>query len=94
MKYLELYKKWAETGKIEDNPNREGWGEGGLCNTEARNDIKEWFEPEGEISTTNAYWGHSGEDVKLSLRTHTLAYEFTPLRQNMILLLAAKNNEL
>jgi hypothetical protein len=89
--YLTLYKKWCKTGRIQSSDR------GGLCNSLIGDKIKEYFEAEGKFSTANAYWGYGDSEEKntdLSSGLDNYAYKFTSLRQNMILLLAAINNEL
>jgi hypothetical protein len=89
-KYLTLYKKWSKNGEIQSDDR------GGLCNSPIGIEIKEYFEAEGELSTINAYWGYGGgeEDNYPTPTFNKYAYKFTPLRQNMVLLLAAMNKEL
>ena len=94
-KYLKLYEKWAKTGLIEDAPKkmRDSWlgGYGGLCNTVLHNDI-ELFEPAGSdfVDLENqVYWANDDSDI-----SDETIYKFNFFRQNIVLLLAAINNEL
>lgn len=93
-KYLPLYYKWASKGRI---PHF------GLCNC-----FKDCYEfhlllPED----MNGYWAYDGEplsadaginmqrDIDRRIITRDDArHEFTPLRQTIVLFLAAMNNEL
>lgn len=96
MKYLGLYKKWAKTGKLEDSPH-DARGQGGLCNTVIGREALEIFEPDNEYmvryTVDTVYWGH-GHNNKSFIELKELAYDFTPLRQTIVLLLAAMNDEL
>jgi len=92
MKLIELYKEWMETGAI---PKR------GLCwslpekylidlslfrpNTEEENEL--W-----ENGLTIVYWG-SGLNT-LSSSMYNLEHKFTDLRQTIVLLICAMNNEI
>jgi hypothetical protein len=88
MKYLPLYKEWIKTGKM---PWR------GLCGSLPDNEeMSTIFEDNG----MGGYWGYNGKNVFSSDIWHDdkifddTVYTFTPLRQNIVLLLAAMNNEL
>jgi hypothetical protein len=91
-KYLPLYEEWIKTGKIEDDVDRlTGWG--GLCNTvlgnEENKDMLKLFEPlNGEHSGTN-FWA-----ADLPHGDSNRVYGFTPMRQTIVLFLAAINGEL
>lgn len=86
-KYLPLYEKWMETGKIE--------GYGGLCHAFPGSEIG-LFEAIGYWG----YWADKGDTVILTQnvndleKKNALLYEFTPLRQTVVLFLAAMNDEL
>lgn len=91
MKYLELYKKWMETGYIEDSKSPKRTGEGGLCNTVIGNKMEIFNPADPADANYRVYWGY-GDQEDTNFRN--LCYEFTPLRQTIVLLLAAMNNEL
>jgi len=98
MNYLELYKKWAKTGEIEDNPNKsERDGNGGLCNTVIGHKIMiEYFGDGRNKNNVNCvYWGAEIPNEPYNNNNNNKAkYTFNPLRQNMVLLLAAIHNQL
>lgn len=82
MKYLELYYQWIETGRL---PNA------GLCNSlhfkyETTGMLNEMFRPVGA-----SYWTPWAGTSKNSIDN---CYAFNPLRQNIMLLMAAMNGEL
>jgi len=89
--YLNLYKKWCKTGEL---PYA-----GLCCNLYPRQ-----YEKFRNLYITNrmsGYWGYDGRnllplfDIKISKeKADEIRYKFTPLRQNLILFLAAMNNEL
>lgn len=88
MKYLPLYYKWIKKGLPED----------GLCNSLPENDaLFQLMTPLDEYKYL-AYWGFNGE--MRYRRSYGLAINeeiwnsFTPLRQNIILFMAALNGEL
>jgi hypothetical protein len=92
MKYLELYHRWMKTGRIE---HYLGHKPNGLCNTEISScDLFQLFVPEESTVDGNAYWasGISGDEYANNRERCTA--EFTPLRQNIVLFMAAMNNEL
>ncbi len=86
MSYMDFYYKYAETGKLP---------KAGLCNCFSADQL--------DLIMPDDYWPWDfwaydrlyGLDVlnNASLRTR-VAYTFGPLRQNLVLLLAALNNEL
>lgn len=91
MKYLPLYYKWIRAGKLPDS---------GLCHSLwlDDNDLFHLFKPkcpDGYWAYWEEYFDHPvyTQDVDNDLK-YKLCYEFNPLRQNIILLLAAINNEL
>ncbi len=95
MKYLKLYKKWVTSGKIEDNPKGNRTGFGGLCNTVIGKEEVLNMTDENEELVWSAYWAFSDDEKDyINVDTEGLAYNFTPLRQNLVLLLAAFHNEL
>lgn len=92
MKYLKLYKEWAAKGEI---PLVSGKGyNGGLCAIFGKDKqfklLKPLTEDELETRPIWGYWGCDG----YSLGVFELSVEFTPLRQNIVLLMAALNGEL
>lgn len=92
MKYLKLYKQWSETGRITERKGAITLG--GLCSSEIglEKDLG-LFRPEGFLG--DLHWGYSGDRYYFTLNLEKqIRYEFTPLRQNIVLLLAAMNNEL
>jgi hypothetical protein len=89
MKYLELYKDWRIGGKIPKE---------GLCASLNFPKRLEMFEPTREDAEklqkknmSTAYWG-SGMTIYSNDKLRY--YSFTPLRQTILLFLAAINNEL
>ncbi len=94
-KYLKLYKEWIKTGKIgTDSVGNHN----GLCNTHklGSDPLFELFIPniEDEVQLekdglSTSYWA-SGQDKN----DYDNNYAFTPLRQTIVLFLAAMNDEL
>lgn len=92
-KYLPLYRKWMKTGLMPEH---------GLCdsiqysiNYKARQDFVDTFQPaKGYLGL----WGYDGNNYigyeLMPEQYERIAYKFNPLRQNMLLLFAAMNNEL
>jgi hypothetical protein len=80
-KYLKLYYEWMESERIPTN---------GLCSYFGTTDeLFSLIDPDrGECLI---YWGHEEEFLVSMDRTW---HEFTPLRQNVVLLMAAMNGEL
>ena len=90
MNYLELYKKWMAAGKLP-------WQ--GLCNSlakehqkqfgvyESNNDLR-FFKPEDHelVGNNKTYWASGSHSERL--------YQFTPLRQTILLLMAAEKGHL
>ena len=91
MNYLELYKKWAETGRMENRPDANG--DGGLCNTVIPRSALEIFVPDysdaENIPICNVYWAALTDDF-----TWRTWYKFNEFRQNIVLLLAAMEDQL
>jgi hypothetical protein len=87
-KYLPLFYEWAETGVLPS---------GGLCfSLPEHDDLFMLFYP-GKAKH-NAYWGYDGKnrivwEIVCDF-DERVARQFTPLRQNIVLFLAAMNNEL
>lgn len=92
MKYLPLYYEWMETGSLPYD---------GLCHC---------LNPDDEYldlfydNQKGGYWGYYSEFFDHPVYTqdinrdaglfYKLQYDFNPLRQNIVLLIAAMNNEL
>lgn len=94
-KYLDFYKKCMEVGTL-DSFRVPGACIGGLCSTIANDGVTEWFNPDVKGRLRGAYWGYCNtlHEYEGMNTFEERAYSFTPLRQNMILLLAAMNDEL
>ena len=91
MKYLEYYKKVMKTGKLlREDPN-------GLCGEGFREAV-DVFRPDAvERGDLSAYWasGVTEREFCDSLSARRVAMEdFTPMRQNIVLFLAAMEGEL
>lgn len=80
--YLDLYYKWMETGKLPEY---------GLCSIFLHDDIFNLIDPENGEGIT--YWGCDEFELGVEYRCET-ANVFGPLRQNIVLLMAAMNGEL
>lgn len=82
-KYLPLYYKWAKSGEISSN---------GLCNCFGEKDaLFDLLKPE---SHQYMYWGNDGVAAFQVTSDRDWTRGFNALRQNIVLLLAAMNNEL
>lgn len=89
-KLINLYKEWMETGKIPGN---------GLCNSMPNDEYKYSLEDFAPYSSdklgiindgeSRNYWG-----AGLSPHHKGVSRDFTPLRQTIVLLICAMNNEL
>lgn len=107
MKYLDLYHKHLKEPLEPEGWRKLGLG-GGLCNiiprrdfdlfalikpsTDERRELEGPFDG-GVLGWT--YWGAGLTNLKWSIENeHRVKYEFTPLRQNLILLMACLNDEL
>lgn len=88
MKYLKFYKKCVKTGKIPKN---------GLCECLPQKSI-DLISPSSEdlviLEEEELLTGYWGSGLRYYNLPHDKAYKFTPLRQTLVLLLAAINNEL
>ena len=89
MKYLPLYKEWIASGYMP---------EAGLCKS-----IKPAFANQYLLMFNidmYGFWGFDGRCISsdvsknFDIPKHRLKYEFTPLRQTVVLLMAAMNGEL
>jgi hypothetical protein len=85
---LELYKEWAEKGMIPDQ---------GLCLTELGRTESFWMiqpNDDEEIDESEfvkrLYWGFGEENYESN---NDVVYTFTPLRQNLVLLIACLEQE-
>lgn len=89
-KYLPLYYEWMKTGRI-DNSNDEGIL-GGLCGSSVRGELLALFEPvAGDITAYDGrWWGYEFEHCEPEI----FRRGFTPLRQTIVLFLAAMAGEL
>lgn len=88
MKYLPLYYKWIESGKL-PSP--------GLCACFGKIDLFQLMYPSAHTWDDFYYWGYDGSEPSLNASFEVAdkrAFTFTELRQNIVLLLAAMNNEL
>lgn len=88
-KYLPLYFEWTKHGRIFNRIDANT--DGGLCSTEIgnKNHLLELFN--GREFCHHSYWGY---EYELNGDLFAAAYGFTPLRQNIVLFMAAMNNEL
>jgi hypothetical protein len=85
MKLFDLYKEWMETGTLGEPSNFDG----GLCNAvpeEYQADLKlfvpdDWHE---------VFWAYELKRYEYKRR----AYDFTPLRQTIVLLICAMKDEI
>jgi hypothetical protein len=85
-RYLPLYKEWMEKGSIP------GIGLCGSLDKEGRELLKNFVPTDlMEADYSSWYWG-SG--LKYSDDVIEQMYSFTPLRQTIVLLMAAMNDEL
>lgn len=86
-KYLPLYYEWMESGQLTN-----GWGLDvcGLCDTEiSESKFFLLIEPTNEeacLMPSPAYWGRESDAY--------VGGKFSPLRQNLVLLICAMNGEL
>lgn len=84
-KYLTMYHNWMRSSRMmPDN---------GLCNIFKNDKLFALIDP--EKGRRNTYWGYDGnESCDFEVPKHERYYRFTPMRQNVVLLMAAMNNEL
>lgn len=89
-KYLKLYEEWIKQGRIPYvNAKRT---EGGLCSVFEDNELFELCKPDNDYDNADGYWGFTEDQDGHDLQD--LMTIFTPLRQNIVLFLAAMNDEL
>lgn len=89
MKYLPKYHRWIKNGRLPKD---------GLCHCLPTSNKLQLFEP----GYSGGYWGYWGEFYDGPIMSQCVdeetkdkfQYDFNPLRQNIVLLLAAMNNEL
>lgn len=87
-KYLPLYYEWLKTGRLPERDNTSG-----LC-TFLGSDFKHYF-PDPNKKT--GFWGYDAkeyEDRDEYVAWYDFATKFTPLRQTIVLFMAALNDEL
>lgn len=83
-KYLKFYEDCMTTGELPDY---------GLCNSiESYDGELMLFEPPSGLFSPYDYWGFGENPEHLS--SYVVATKFTTLRQTIVLLLAAMNDEL
>lgn len=80
MKYLDFYKNWLQKGEIPG---------AGLCSCIPSDDMDIF---DDEVFRWPLYWGY-GENNYWQIPRYKVSRDFTPLRQNMILFLAAMAGE-
>ena len=85
--YLKYYELWMETGKMEWVPGS-GYN-GGLCGSPVNGEHLKLFSAEGGASN---FWGYGRQQNRADY--YTILRSFTPLRQTILLLMAAINEEL
>jgi hypothetical protein len=84
MKYLDFYKKYTDVGIL---PKM------GLCSCFPNDNILSLFS-NGSNLTGYGFWGNGGEYTKGKTSDYHWQRDFTPLRQNIVLLMAAMAGEL
>jgi len=91
MKYIDIYNKFVLSGKLENHPT--SCLNGGVCGALPRTKLREFCELFKPDYYDHAYWGYPYKFPERGSQDKAV-YGFNPLRQNMILLMAAMNNEL
>lgn len=88
-RFIDLYYEWMEKGELPAD---------GLCNSLPHSDIFELLIPEAsdfrvleDAGLCTAFWA---SDRNRNDSYYDSAYPFNPLRQNIVLLMAAINDEL
>lgn len=86
-KYLPLYYKWMNAGRL---PTM------GLCNCLPNSGAFKLLTPTANDKVAdNTYWAYGRKVTRVVFNTSfPEATKFTPLRQNIVLLMAAMNDEL
>lgn len=93
MKLIDLYKEWMRKGKITDR--LDAVGSGGLCNAVPKYCRHTFYSFYPEEETHGTFWAYPMTFSQQQKRTFEhMAYKLTPLRQTIILLICAMNNEL
>lgn len=90
---IDLHKEWCETMAIKDCPER---GCGGLCNALPVKYLKPFrlFTPD-EYGDNDCYWASQMKPQGVGGRyENSELYGYNPLRQTIVLLICAMNNEL
>jgi hypothetical protein len=82
MKYLPLYYEWMERGRIPES---------GLCNCFPNDKYLDLLSPTSIHEQKWCWWANGDKYV---LNTTIWEYGFNPVRQNIVLFMAAMNNEL
>lgn len=91
-KYLPLYYKWMERRSMEIDYSTGCTG--GLCGSPAAGELLRMFEPvDGEATYSGDPTWWAAENCG-DFDYQTLKHSFTPLRQTIVLFLAAMNDEL
>jgi hypothetical protein len=100
-KYLAFYEQCMEAGRIPKEGFDSIWG--GMCaislfkTDEFKLFIPQTFDELGPYQANNkphgGYWGYDGYETN-EADMYQRAFTFSPLRQNIVLFLAAMNNEL
>lgn len=94
-KYLPLYKTWVKAGELPEDGLCNCFG---LCLSEDEYELDPEHElfplmyPEETSNPPSGYWGCGPEEQMID--GNNWNKEFTPLRQNIVLLMAAMNGEL
>lgn len=88
-KYLSLYYEWTAKGEIPYVEAKRT--EGGLCSIFPGN--KKFNKLQPDEYDNCGYWGY-GKIITRSTSDYDIARKFTPLRQNIVLFMAAMNGEL
>lgn len=91
-KYLTLYYKFAATGRMKNHPA--SYINGGICGALHNKDLKNFIELFRPEYYDHSYWGYPKRYPDRGRAIEVATFGFNELRQNMILFLAAMNNEL
>jgi len=86
--YLKYYREWMKAGRL---PKK------GLCNSTKYRDrvLLNLFAPYDNKWRNLFYWGFNGNlKIDHGHDTQERRYSFSPIRQTIVLLMAAMNNEL
>lgn len=91
MKYLPLYYKWLEKGEIPYRENEKTCG--GLCSIFGGKRLFDMMSLNDPFDK-GWYWGYTGDRTCWDPYLGCKETAFTPLRQTIVLFMAAMNNEL